>query len=545
MFKKFLLIFCLILLCIVIFIIYLNMDFSQDVDNISISNETSGEDFKEVYLTIMPAKDNITGYANSFYELNSNIDEKLVMEVLFQEGEGGLVKTGFYGYSLNDANGTLKLAGDNIQIHNSYKIKLDDSLGLWQGMDVFYLNKYIYDNLKIRTKLSSDLFEMVSDFANPKTEFVHVYIKDNSVVNNQQEFIDYGLYTVVENIDRDFLINYGLDSNGWVYEANNFEFLRYQDNIRSIDDSNFSKTEFEEILEIEGNEEHSKLIDMLNIVNNTDFPINQIFDQYFDEDNYLTWLAFNILIGNIESRNSDYYLYSGMYSDKWFFIIGDYTDSFGSFEKSDNPYLVVSPWQEGISNYWGVQLHKRYLQIEENRDKLSDKIEKLSSVLSSDLILDLLESYRPLIKDLLTQYPDSLTSLNTLELIDEEFKYLSQYIEQNKEIYYLSLDKPMPVNMFNPQNYGGYILFTWSDSYDFQGDIIQYTLDISTSIEFDNIVYHEEIKDNKLIIEGLESGHYYWRLRVEDSMGNIQVPFDSYIDNRGKYYFGIQEFFIN
>ncbi len=523
MFKKFILIFCLILVCLVLFIIYSNIYFSQEVDNkpYDIGNSDNGVlDIKEVYLTIMPVKDNTTGYANSFNELNNNIDEKLVMEVLFQEGEGGSVKTGFYGYSLNDANGTLKLAGDNIQIHNSYKIKLDDSLGLWQGMDVFYLNKYIHDNLKIRTKLSSDLFEIVSDFANPKTQFVHVYIKDNSVVN-QQDFVDYGLYTVVENIDRDFLINYGLDSNGWVYEAENFEFLRYLDNIRTIDDNNFSKRDFEVILEIEGNEEHSKLIDMLDIVNNSDLSTNQIFDQYFDENNYLTWLAFNILIGNIESRNSDYYLYSGMYSDKWYFIIGDYTDSFGSFEKSNNPHLAVSPWQEGISNYWGVQLHKRYLQIEENRTKLTDKIEELSSILSSDLILDLLESYRPLIKDLLTQGPDSLTSLNTLELIDEEFMYLSQYIEQNKEIYYQNIEKPMPVNMFKPRNYDDYILFSWSDSYDFQGDNIKYTIDISTSSEFYNIIYHDdEIIDNQYIVEELNTGHYYWRLGIKDSQGN-------------------------
>jgi len=94
----------------------------------------------------------------------------------------------------------------------------------------------------------------------------------------------------------------------------------------------------------------------------------------------------------------------------------------------------------------------------------------------------------------------------------------------------------MPVSMFRPRNLGDSIMLSWDESYDFQGDSIQYTLDISNSQGFDNILYHVEgISDNEHAVKGLKSGHYYWRLGIKDSKGNTQSPFD----------FGVQDFYIN
>lgn len=515
MVKKIILIFCIILISLSLYIIISNVLFSVKDNSTSLeinNHEDVKGKIKEVFLTIMPTK-------NVFF--NSDTD-KLKMDLLFQEGEDGHIKTGYYGYSINDANGTIKLNIENIQTQNSYKINLDDSMGFWHGMDVFYLNKYSGDNLKIRTKLSSDLHEIVSDFAKPNTELVNVYIKDSSSDTYEKNFLDCGLYTVLEDINKDFLLKNGLDIKGWLYEAENFKFYRYEDNLKTIEDSDFSNKEFENILRIEGNEDHNKLFLMLDAVNSGNLSINQIIDKYFDEDNYLTWLAFNILIGNTDSRDSNFYLYSSLNSDKWYFIIGDYTNI---------ESLVVLPWQEGISNYLGVELHKRYLQVEDNRNKLTERLEELSNLMSEDVLLRLLESYKPLVANYLSREPNILTL---------------KYIVENKEKYYESLKKPSPVDMFQPKNYGEYILFSWSDSYDFQQNHIQYILDISNSPYFDTVFYHGEgITKNEQAVVGLKQGHYYWRLRIKDSEGNIQVPFNTYIDGLGKYCFGVQEFFIN
>lgn len=536
MLKKILLIFCFLMLCFGIFIV--NSNLQNNLDNINVldnidSYDSENSDIKEIFLTLTQVDKNTKNYAKSFNELNHNIDDNLFMDVLFQEGKDGSVRTGYYGYSIEDANGILKL-----NEKNSYKIELNESIGLWQGMKTFYLNKHNNDNLKIRSKLSLDLYKFISDFTIPKTQLVQLYIKDNSSVNNQQTFVDYGLYTIVEDIDKDFLIKNNLDTNGWLYEANSFEFFQYEDNIRAIDDEEFAKKEFKKILNIEGNEDHTKLIDMLDSLNNEDIPIDMIIEKYFDEENYLTWLAFNILIGNIENNNSDFYLYSGSDSDKWYFISGDCFNSLGIYESL--------PWQEGVSNYWNAKLHNRYLKEENNISKLTDKIEEISIILTNELILDLLDSYKPLISYYLINTPDNLTSLNSLSLIEEECIYLSKYIEQSKDIYYQSLEKPMPVYMHKPLNYGEKVFFEWDDSYDFQEDNIKYSIEISTSPSFNNIIFAmNDITDNKQIIEGLSTGHYFWRLKIEDSKGNTQLPFDFYIDSLGKYYFGVQDFFIN
>ena len=72
---------------------------------------------------------------------------------------------------------------------------------------------------------------------------------------------------------------HGLDKNGQLYKVNFFEFQRYEDIIRLSSDAGYDADSFEEYLEIKGDNDHSKLIEMLDDVNDTSKPIEETFCQ--------------------------------------------------------------------------------------------------------------------------------------------------------------------------------------------------------------------------------------------------------------------------
>ena len=48
-----------------------------------------------------------------------------------------------------------------------------------------------------------------------------------------------------------------------------------------------------------------------------------VFAKYFDEENYFTWLAFQMLTGNTDTTSQNFLLYSPQNSQKWYFISWD------------------------------------------------------------------------------------------------------------------------------------------------------------------------------------------------------------------------------
>ena len=66
--------------------------------------------------------------------------------------------------------------------------------------------------------------------------------------------------------------NHGMDSKGQLYKINSFEFFRYEDVIKKEDDPTYDQKAFEKLLEIKGDSDHTKLIQMLTYLNNICLP---------------------------------------------------------------------------------------------------------------------------------------------------------------------------------------------------------------------------------------------------------------------------------
>ena len=125
---------------------------------------------------------------------------------------------------------------------------------------------------------------------------------------------------------------HGLQKNGQLYKVNYFEFYRYEDTIMTEDTPGFDLSKFEERLEIKGDHDHTKLIQMLDDLNNYSIPVSDVLKQHFDEENLLYWMAFQILVGNSDTQSRNCYLYSPTNSPIWYILPWDNDGSFFNTE---------------------------------------------------------------------------------------------------------------------------------------------------------------------------------------------------------------------
>lgn len=509
----------------------------------------NGIKLEHIYITIfdqstVPEND-ITFYElNESYKQYSNLDSGPKLDILFQTGtEKGASDNGFISFGTEKPNATIELRGrsSRLEAQKSYKIRLQDNGGLWYGQDVINLNKHADDRTRVRNMLAFDYFRRIPDLISLRTNFVQLHVKDLTDPSSKGTFENYGLYTHVEQLNEEALAARGLNPDGHLYKAENFEFYRYPEQLRHQDDPDYNKKEFEQILKINGNENHDELLQMLDDINDFSKPFDEVFDEYFQEDNYLTFLAVNILLGNYDTMSTNYYLYSPLNSKKWYFIPWDFDKALGrDAERTDG----LPEWQQGIQRYWGTVLHRRYLRDPENAAALTAKIEELSEIINKQETKTLIDSYYPVVKELTLQEPDlAYLSIEASEF-DSAYRKLEDVTDRYKEQYLASLEVPMPI-FLHYERKNGRDVFTWETSHDLQNDQLAYELQISKTPGFESMITQIKNQPNFTHdLDPLPAGRYYWRVLVKDEKGHEQIPFDYYRDNAGKVYWGVQQIIV-
>jgi spore coat protein H len=497
-----------------------------------------------LYVTVLKQsdkEDSISLYdMNQWYLSHSNLLDSPVLDVIIQEGDEKGPKSGQLGYADEVANASLSIRGNSskLDVQKSYKIKLNDSLGLWKGQTVFNLNKHVADLSRVKNKLSFDYFQKIPELPSLRTQFVHLHIKDLSSDPKDKIYNSYGLYTHVEQINKRYLSSHGLNPYGQLYKVINFEFHLDESKIKTEDDPDFNKDNFETSLEIKGNNDHGKLINMLKDLNNPNYNINDLVDRYFDRENLLTWLAVNILFGNIDTEVNNYYLFSPPSSEKWYFIPWDYDKAWGWNTDADQN---IPMWQTGVARYWGTLLHNRFLRDPSNVAELNEKIEELSVIITKEQTEKYIKGYKSVVKPLVIQEPDSKFYPVDIKKFDQYLNKLIAEPEINKKVYYEQLEYPMPIFLGDPEIINEGYLFNWDYSFHLKGDDLFYTFQLSKDIDFKNIlVEHKDLVMTSTKINHLKKGRYFWRVLIRDSKGHTQIPFDYYI-NDGTYYWGLKE----
>lgn len=516
-------------------------------DKMSLYEEYDPVDPVCFYITIVPGNE-ADGTNHTFAEINSyeNLQgmtgvEKIYGECIFQVGDETGPLPGEVGYDAVGSNATINVRGRTSTGYEqkSYRITLFDSAGMWREQRAIALNKHPGDTTRLRNMLYFELLQGMPGLVSLRTQFVHVYIWDETDPDAPDAFVDYGLFTQVEQPNGRFLRNHGLSQNGNLYKANMCEMYRYEDKIRLATDPLYDVNVFSEVLEPKNDEDHSKLIEMLEAVNNYALPIEEVIGTYFDVENLTSYMAFNLLLSNADSNAQNYYLYSPVNSDKWYYICWDGDAALKDYEDS----LLDFTWQEGawtkgISNYWGVVLFNRMLRVPEYRQALRDKVELLHAQITPERIAELIAKYRQTVDQFTMRMPDVAglgATQEQLELIYQNMPYDTDAAYQD---ILTSFERPMPFYMHDVTGEGDALLLGWDSAYDFDGEFIRYDVQVARdwSFESDTLVYESLGQlDTQALVEMLPPGTYYWRVVATNESGYTQIAFDQVETDSGAH----------
>ena len=486
----------------------------------------------------------INTYSVYDYE-EMGVDRYQVAGLLQIGDENGLIP-GELGYGQVSPNCTVQIRGQSSSrnTQKNYKISIKDNKGDWRGQTTIALNKHQSDGLRFRNKLGFDLLTEIDELMSLRTTFVRLYVKDTTA-GPDAKFEDYGIYTQVEQLNKTALERHGLDKRGHLYKVNQFEFYRHEDVIMLKDDPAYNATAFEELLEIKGDDDHSKLIALLEKINDYSIPIETILQENFDIENLAYWMAFQLLVGNVDTQNRNFYLYSPLNSDRFYILAWDLD---GMFKRSE--YALIgrsdySEWEYGVSNYWGNVLFRRCLKSEVYREKLALAMDDLYATLLDGSLEEYVNTYSELIKPLVYEGRDATYMPITPTEYDTVASALIGEVKSNYENFKKSYEKPMPFYIGTPTPADGRLSLVWEASYSFDVESIAYTFELARDYSFIDPI----VKETGLALPGIEfdalpKGQYFIRVTACDESGDTQTAFDSYITEAGKVY-GTKCFYVD
>lgn len=467
------------------------------------------------------------------------------VNALLQVGDENGPLPGELGYGVEAPNATVQIRGQTSSrnAQKNYKIELKKNKGSWRGQRTIALNKHMGEGLRFRNKMAYDLIKGIDQMMGLRTQFVHLYVKDLTD-SDTGAFVDYGLYTQVEQLNKTALKAHGLDSTGQLYKVNFFEFYRYEDAIKLTTDPTFDQAKFDSYLETKGSSDHSKLIEMLEKLNDESQPMEKLLETYFDVENIAYWMAFQLLTGNVDTQSRNMYLYSPQNSDTWYILDWDNDDMLRRKERELIRLTDAESWEWGISNYWGNVLFRRCLQTASYRETLDTAVQELHDYLNADRIEEMTAHYRTITEQYIWQMPDMEHLPLTRNQYDMVAKALPEEIEENYQQYPEGYRYPMPFYIDTPSLQNGVLQLNWDSSYDFNAEDISYTVELARDYQFRQMVYREEhVVLPMTQTAAPAAGQYFIRVRATNASGYTQDAFDYYVIDSGKVY-GVKCFYI-
>ena len=493
-------------------------------------------------------------------DTNSDDDFKPEVKVIFSADD--------FTSTASSANAKIRQRGGHTRFLplKSFRIKLDSKKELWRNQRRIQLVKSFDDATKIRNKLSYDLFSEIPHLPSMRTQFVQLNLQNaaspapNTGPNTSPNM---GLFTHIEHGGKEYIKSRGWKKDSRLYKAEHFTFSQQSDLALDANGKPLDKKKFEVILEIKSGKNHQKLNQMLAAVNDSSLDFKKdIFDKYFDQNNYLTWLAVNILVNNADTSNHNFYLYNPKGTDKFYFIPWDYDyawgahlDGTGGLTPNDMP-----PWWYSYAYRWDDNLHKQFLQQDGNRTLLRQAVTEIKNkYLTREKIKAKIDLYRSITEPLVTAKPDDFYDIyeddaQKVKNYNAVLNKLIDNVELNYSRFISSFDNPMPFYAYNPeitanatQTQTKTVRFDWDDSISIQGNTVSYDLVLYKSksevipepdpgapthvIVPGNVVeVKTDIEDSDFLLNWVHpAGTYFYKVIARDSTKPKllwQVPYD-------------------
>lgn len=314
--------------------------------------------------------------------------------------------------------------------------------------------------------------------------------------------------------------------------------------IKLADDPDYDQTKFEEKLEIKGDNDHTKLIAMLNALNDYSVPMSDILGKYFDTENLAYWMAFQLLTGNSDTQSRNMYLYSPTNSDTFYVLDWDNDGMLMRKECDIKQRSDGKSWENGISNYWGNMLFSRCLQTKSFRTVLDKAIKDEYKYMNSNRINSMVKHYRSITEQYVWKMPDSMYEGVTKSQYDVIANQLHSEIEQNYQTYQTGFNKPMPFFIGTPTPTNGKLKLNWDVSYDFNNEDLRYTVTVSKDYEGKDVVFTQsDLVLPEAVMDMPGEGQYFIKVSVRNASGETQDAFDYYVTDGNKIY-GTKCFYV-
>ena len=466
---------------------------------------------------------------------------------LLQVGNEDGPQAGQLGFEDQVPNATVQIRGQTSSAgkQKSYKIKLKKNKGTWEGQRTIALNKHLYEGMRFRNKMMMDFMSTVPEMMSLRTQFVHLYVKDETE-EGEAKFKDYGLYTQVEQLNSKALEAHGLDPNAHLYKLNDFEFYRYDKTILMEDDPNFNQREFEKRLEIKGDHNHAKLIRLLERINNPAVSAEDLLKEDIDGENIQYWMAFQILMGNSDSQNRNMYLYSPQTSSRFYILPWDLDAAFMKTEKSMRPHTYdrSQSFEKGVSNYWGNQLFQKLLKSATFRQGLDQAMNNLRTRFNSQMIAEEMNRYAAVVQPYVQQMPDEEFARLKNDDYQKVLAALPTEVDRNYQDYKETLLSPQPFFIGVPHEEKDKLIVNWGAAYDFKQEAVTYDVQVARDYEFKDLITEEkDLRQLYITTDKLLKGQYFVRVLAKNKSGKTQYAFDRYRTERAIIY-GVKSFYV-
>jgi spore coat protein H len=464
-----------------------------------------------------PLVDNSAVYAPGDYDLttvNITVPDAATLanveQTMSNQQLPAVFSTADYASDGTTPNAELQLHGSTsrMAIQKSYQIHLAKTGAPWRGSHTINLLKNPFDLTRVRNNISFDEFRSISDFTSLRQGWVHLYI--NSV--------DHGLYQWLEEPDTDFLAAHGLDPQGTLYKSTGFYFEPISDAVAS------DPTMFGMLVEAKGTPAVDKLQAMAADVNDTTKNINDVIARWFNRDNYVTWLAVEMLMTNDDTGTQNFILYSPSAYAGWYFLPWDYNGAWDWYGQPGEPPLPR--YRQGLSNWWSETLHARFLSDPNNLAEVDARIQQLTGTINDASTQALMAGYHDLVQSFISVEPD-LDNLPCPDggtpqaIVDWQTEYtrVGSAASAALATYQSTLDRPMPFWLYtpafqdpsNPQS----VMLSWGASFQLHQIPFTYDLDVNTMPTFDPsgaVLSQTGLTAPQVTVTTLPSGSYYWRV---------------------------------
>lgn len=383
--------------------------------------------------------------------------------------------------SMNNAELRQRGGGARAAPQKSFRIKLDNENQLWRGERHLQLNKHPFENSRIRNKLAFDLMSDIPHLPSFRTQFVNLWIDDG------QGPVDFGFYTHAERADRRYLERRNLNDDDRLYKASFFRFRESDRKTLLIDEAGkpLDKDLFESVLEIQNGKDHRNLVSMLESLHDPEESFQSVFDRHFNENNVLTWMAFNLLIGQRDVTRHNYFLYNPNDSGIFYFLPWDYDLTFKKHDEPENDFTSEQLHKRlnyGYATGSRNEFMESYYRLPGTHERIIAAAAELrESYLSDERIAEKVALLASVSFPFVSAQPDFA---NNPYYNDQSSADFASTVAFNYDAMINNFSIPLSPTMEDPELIDGNWIISWQPALELTGQTLTYELQIATQPTF-------------------------------------------------------------